>query len=156
MTASIILLSIFLTLIFCFLLSVLMVKNFKELLTKAIDISCYVNTYHYAKNEEERVKIGQEKFYQSLFGEKQSQRKKDKTDYIFWIFYTQYLEKPLSIIPLEINCYNNKCLMEGEVLDTKKYVNQIQDIRLVTTGDYASDEEFHKKIDECENITIIN
>ena len=34
----------------------------RNILQKAIDVSCYVNTYHYDKNEMERVKIGQKDF----------------------------------------------------------------------------------------------
>lgn len=151
-----ILITIILTLAVVLLFATAVIRYYKELLSVAIDVACYVNTFHYMKNIDERVKIGQEKFYNILFGEKYSKFRKDRTDYIFWVFYTQWFDKLLDVIPLNLNRENNRTLAEGETVDIQKTLDETQDTRLTMFGNIADKEELHKILESCENVAVIS
>ena len=69
---------IFLTVIITLLIVILLeyiffklsIPYFAEIIKKAIDISCYENTFHYMETEEERIRDGKNKYVKSLFKDK--------------------------------------------------------------------------------------
>ena len=95
----------------------------KKVINNAIDIACYVDTYHYTKNTKERIKIGKDKFYKSLFKEDNSFYK-SKTDYIFEVFYTRIFTKLLNVVPVEVTRKNNRCLSDGEERNSGKIFDE--------------------------------
>lgn len=117
----------------------------KETIKKAIDVSCYINTYHYSKDEINRIRIGRERYYEALFGDKVTEFKKDKTDYIFWIFYTQVFNKLLNCIPIDITMYNNRCLSEGELRKTELYLDDYLENQEKEYKKYATEIEIENR-----------
>lgn len=155
-TFLIVLITIILSLAAFLLIALAVVKYHKDLISLAMEISCYLDTYHYMDDEETRVSIGQEKFYQTLFGNKVSKFRKEKTDFIFWKYYTQWFSQLLEIIPICLNRESHRCLADGETVNIQKYLDQTQDIRLAMYGAFATEEEMHRHLDNCENVSIIN
>lgn len=96
----------------------------KKIIDDAIDVSCYINTYHYNKEEWDRIKIGQDRYCKLLFNNKVTSFRKDKTDFIFWILYTQIFSKLLNCIPVKVNMHNNRCLSEGEQRGTERFLDE--------------------------------
>lgn len=127
----------------------------KMIFDKAIDVACYVNTYHYDKTTEERVTIGQERFYKVLFKEdgKLASFKREKTDFIFWMLYTHYFDCLLDCIPIFVNRHNNRCLAEGELRGTEKYLDDIQQKLEKRYKSYATLKELTVRHD-CESVAV--
>lgn len=123
----------------------------ENIFDKAIDVACYVNTYHYDKEEVERIRIGQERFYSSLF-DKEKHSRRDMTNFVFWIIYTQIINKPLRTIPVEVNMYNNRCLADGEYRCSGQYLDKYQDMMLDELEEYSTCAEKQNRHD-CENIS---
>lgn len=125
-----ILFTILLTIFVIILLKIFFVKigmiYVSKIIKEAINVSCYVNTYHYSKNEEKRVKIGQQRFTEKILSKGSSSFAKEKTDYIFWVFYTQIFNNLLECIPLSINMHNNRCLAEGEQRGMETFLDKYQ------------------------------
>ncbi|MGM9543963.1 MAG: hypothetical protein ACI3T9_03190 [Romboutsia timonensis] len=154
---------IFLTVIITLLIVILLeyiffklsIPYFQQLIEKAIDISCYENTFHYMNTEGERVRDGQEKYVKSLFKDKVTNFKKEKAEFIFDILYTKIFTKLLCCIPIKINRYNNRCLEEDEVRKTEKILDDYLKKQERMYLDYASDYEKQNRIDkesvQCEN-----
>lgn len=134
-----------------FLIFKLSVPYVKKIIFNAIDVACYVNTYHYMNDELARVKIGQERYYKSLFNDKKNDFTKDKTDFIFWILYTQFFNKLLNCIPIDINKYNNRCLSDGEERKTEQCLDKYQQNQEVEFIQYATENEIQTKKD-IENV----
>lgn len=120
----------------------------KDVIKNAIDISCYVNTYHYTKDLEDRLKIGQDKYYYSLF-DKDRPFCRRKTDFIFEVFYTQIFNKLLNTIPVEVNRFNNRCLSDGEERKTEQKLDWYLKKQEEEYKKYASKNEIKSRQD-CE------
>ena len=97
---------IFLTVIITLLIVILLeyvffklsIPYFTEIIKKAIDISCYENTFHYMETEEERIRDGKNKYVKSLFKDKITNFKKEKAECIFNILYTLLLSPLLLVL----------------------------------------------------------
>lgn len=154
---------IFLTAIITLLIVILLeyiffklsIPYFAEIIKKAIDISCYENTFHYMETEEERIRDGQEKYVKSLFKDKKTNYRKEKAEFIFEMLYTRIFTRLLNCIPIEVNRYNNHCLEEDEVRKTEKFLDDYLDKQEKMYLDYASDYEKQNRIDkesvQCED-----
>ena len=154
---------IFLTVIITLLIVILLeyvffklsIPYFTEIIKKAIDISCYENTFHYMKTEEELIRDGQEKYVKSLFKDKKTNYRKEKAEFIFEILYTRIFTRLLNCIPIEVNRYNNHCLEENEVRKTEKFLDDYLDKQEEVYLKYASDYEKQNRIDkesvQCED-----
>lgn len=154
---------IFLTVIITLLIVILLeyiffklsIPYFTEIIKKAIDISCYENTFHYMETEEERTRDGQEKYVKSLFKDKKTNYRKEKAEFIFEILYTRIFTRLLNCIPIEVNRYNNHCLKEDEVRKTEKFLDDYLDKQEEVYLKYASDYEKQNRIDkesvQCED-----
>ena len=97
------------------------------------------------------MEIGQERYYKSLFNDKKNNFAKDKTDFIFWILYTQFFNKLLNCIPIDINKYNNRCLSDGEERKTEQCLDKYQQNQEVEFIQYATENEIQTKKD-IENV----
>jgi hypothetical protein len=113
----------------------------RKVIDAVIDISCYVNTFHYEKDEEDRVRIGQDRLYKSLFKDRESSFRRKRTDFIFWIFYTKIFNSLLNCIPVEVNICNNRTLAEGESRGIGTFLDKYQEARQRESYKYATDEE---------------
>ena len=154
---------IFLTVIITLLIVILLeyiffklsIPYFAEIIKKAIDISCYENTFHYMETEEERIRDGQEKYVKSLFKDKKTNYRKEKAEFIFEMLYTRIFTRLLNCIPIEVNRYNNHCLEEDEVRKTEKFLDDYLDKQEEVYLKYASDYEKQNRIDkesvQCED-----
>ena len=154
---------IFLTVIITLLIVILLeyvffklsIPYFTEIIKKAIDISCYENTFHYMETKEERIRDGQEKYVKSLFKDKKTNYRKEKAEFIFEILYTRIFTRLLNCIPIEVNRYNNHCLEEDEVRKTEKFLDDYLDKQEEIYLKYASDYEKQNRIDkesvQCED-----
>lgn len=154
---------IFLTVIITLLIVILLeyvffklsIPYFTEIIKKAIDISCYENTFHYMETKEERIRDGQEKYVKSLFKDKKTNYRKEKAEFIFEILYTRIFTRLLNCIPIEVNRYNNHCLEEDEVRKTEKFLDDYLDKQEEVYLKYASDYEKQNRIDkesvQCED-----
>lgn len=118
------------------------------IIKKSIDISCYIDTYHYHKDTSERVEIGQKMLYKEFFGERKSNFVKDKIDYIFWVFYTHIFDKLLDTVPISVTRHNNRCLSEGEVRGIEKFLDEYLEKQENKYEEYATDSE-RRKDSEC-------
>lgn len=145
--------AIIITILVIILLQLLFIKltspSLKKVINEAINICCYVDTYHYEKQEYDRVQIGQDRYYKALFGEKESSYKRSLTDYIFWEFYTQIFNKLLNCIPRDINMHNNRCLSEGESRGTGVYLDRYQATLEDEYSKYCTEQEVQNKMNEC-------
>ena len=149
-------LTIIITILVVLILEFIFLKAVSPTVSKlyddAIAVSCYVNTYHYSEDEEDRVRIGQDRFYKSLFGDKKSSFKKDMVDFIFWTIYTQMIDKPLRTIPIDVNMHNNRCLSDGEDRCSGRYLDEYQEKMLDEFDEYLTECEKQKRRD-CDNIS---
>lgn len=154
---------IFLTVIITLLIVILLeyiffklsIPYFTEIIKKAIDISCYENTFHYMETEEERTRDGQEKYVKSLFKDKKTNYRKEKAEFIFEILYTRIFTRLLNCIPIEVNRYNNHCLKEDEVRKTEKflddYLDKQEEVYLKYASDYEKQNKINKESVQCED-----
>lgn len=143
--------TIIITILVVILLQLLFLKvtssSLKKVINEAINVSCYVNTYHYTESEYNRVQIGQETYYKSLFGDRESSYKRSLTDYIFWEFYTQIFNNLLNCIPMNVNQHNNRCLAEGEHRGTCTYLEEYQCKLENKYEKYCTEQEKQNRID---------
>lgn len=154
---------IFLTVVITLLIVILLeyiffklsIPYFTEIIKKAIDISCYENTFHYMETEEERTRDGQEKYVKSLFKDKKTNYRKEKAEFIFEILYTRIFTRLLNCIPIEVNRYNNHCLKEDEVRKTEKflddYLDKQEEVYLKYASDYEKQNRINKESVQCED-----
>lgn len=148
--------TIIITILVVILLQLLFLKitssSLKKVIDEAINVSCYVNTYHYTDSEYDRVQIGQEAYYKALFGDRKSSYKRSLTDYIFWVFYTQIFDKLLNCIPMNVNKHNNRCLADGEYRKTGTFLDSYQNELEEKYLKYCTDKEKQNRIDRynCE------
>ena len=154
---------IFLTVVITLLIVILLeyiffklsIPYFTEIIKKAIDISCYENTFHYMETEDERIRDGQEKYVKSLFKDKKTNYRKEKAEFIFEMLYTRIFTRLLNCIPIEVNRYNNHCLEEDEVRKTEKFLDDYLDKQEKMYLDYASNYEKQNRTDkeslQCED-----
>ena len=84
MTLAIIIITILIVMLLAFIIFKLSIPYIRKIIFNAINVACYVNTYHYMDDEWTRVEIGQERYYKSLFNDKKNNFAKDKTDFIFF------------------------------------------------------------------------
>ena len=151
MTLAIIIITILIVMLLAFIIFKLSIPYIRKIIFNAINVACYVNTYHYMDDEWTRVEIGQERYYKSLFNDKKNNFAKDKTDFIFWILYTQFFNKLLNCIPIDINKYNNRCLSDGEERKTEQCLDKYQQNQEVEFIQYATENVIQTKKD-IENV----
>ena len=133
MLATIIII-ILIVMLLVFVIFKLSIPYVRKIIFNAINVACYVNTYHYMNDEWTRVEIGQERYYKSLFNDKKNNFAKDKTDF-----------------PIDINKYNNRCLSDGEERKTEQYLDKYQQNQEVEFIQYATEDEMQTKKD-IENV----
>lgn len=152
-------LTIVFTILFIILIQIFLFKltqpYIKMIFDNAVEIACYVNTYHYSKDEWERIEIGQKRYYQSIFKKdgKLENFKKDKTDFIFWVLYTQIFNKLLECIPISVNRNNNRCLAEGESRNSEKFLDDYQKHQELEYSSYATKIELQNR-EDCESVAV--
>ena len=152
-------LAVIITILMVILIQLLFLKLTSPILRKVVDeainVSCYVDTYHYGKSEYDRVQIGQDRYYKILFGEKESSYKRSLTDYVFWVFYTQIFDKLLNCIPRDVSKHHNRCLSEGEERGTCKFLDNYQNTLEEKYTEYCTEQEKQNRMDrfncECES-----
>lgn len=146
-----IIITILVMMLLMFFVFKLSIPYIRKVIFNAIDLACYVNTYHYMDDEWTRIEIGQNRYYQSLFNNKKSNFAKNRTDFIFWVLYTQLFNKLLNCIPIEVNRYNNHCLEEDEVRKTEQFLDKYQHNKEVEFIQYATENEIQTRKD-IENV----
>lgn len=150
-------LTIVFTILFIILIQITLLKltqpYIKMVFDNAVNVACYVDTYHYTKEEWERIEIGQERYYKSLFKEKSKLEnfKRDKTDFIFWVLYTQVFNKLLGCIPIPVNRNNNRCLAEGESRKSEQFLDDYLKHQELEYSSYATIEELRNR-EDCESV----
>lgn len=138
---STIIITILVDILLIYLLLKLGVPYARDILDKATEISCYVNTYHYDKCEVDRIKIGKDLLYKSLQLKKKSSISKEKSDFIFWALYTQFYNKLLDTVPIYITKYHNRTLSEGEKRGTAKFLDKYLQQQEEEFDKYATEDE---------------
>ena len=92
------------------------------------------------------MNYGRNIFYKKIFPKKLIERRKERTDFIFWCLYTQFFTKMLNVIPIEINKNNNRCLADGEQRDMEKFLDKYQEKIENEYINYATNSEKNHKL----------